>query len=264
MVPGEGDLARPREVEVVLLEVVHLGRVGAEEPGARHDLRLHQRRRDHRGEPVLDGLGDGQVQQRQFQPGPDAGEEVEPRPRDLGAALGVDGPEQLAQFEVVAPGVQALGQLRAGADLLEHDEVVLAPGRDAVLDDVGDEAQGGVELLADGGLLGVRGLDPLGEFLDPREELLLLLALGRRDVLAAGLLLGPQLLELRDGRAAAGVEVQGAVDGTLVLAAGPLAGADGVRFVPEESQVDHATTLTGPPPPDRPSSRPAALPGGAR
>ena len=120
---ASGDLRRTDEVEVVGVDPVDLGRVRAEEAGALHRLRLHQRRHDHLGQPVLGGLGHREVDQGQLQLGADPGEEVEPGAGDLGAALGVDRPEQLAQLDVVAHRLRVVGH---GADPLQHDGVVLA------------------------------------------------------------------------------------------------------------------------------------------
>ena len=48
VVAGQRHLGGADEVQVVGLEAVDLVGVRAEEPGARHDLRPHQHRRDHR------------------------------------------------------------------------------------------------------------------------------------------------------------------------------------------------------------------------
>ena len=67
-----------------------------------------------------------QLGERELELGADAGEVVEPCAADLGAALGVDGAEQLAELEVVAR-LEALGrEVARRADGVEHDEVVLA------------------------------------------------------------------------------------------------------------------------------------------
>ena len=116
MVAGERDLGGAGEVEVVGLEPVDLVGVRVEEPGAGHDLGLDQGRGDHRGEAGLDRLGDRHVEQRQLEPGADAGEEVEPRAADLGAALHVDGAEALAELEVVARLEALGGEVAGGAD----------------------------------------------------------------------------------------------------------------------------------------------------
>ena len=69
---------------------------------------------------------------------PTPGQEVEPRAGHLGAALDVDGAEQLAELQVV---LRRRSRSSGGvADLSQHDVVVLAAGRRAVLDDVGHRA----------------------------------------------------------------------------------------------------------------------------
>ena len=74
----------------------------AEEAGARHDVGAHQRRRDERREARLERALEAEVHERDLEPRADALEEVEARAADLGAALHVDGVEQLAELEVVA------------------------------------------------------------------------------------------------------------------------------------------------------------------
>ena len=86
----------------------------------------------------------GHCEQRKLELGTDTGEEVEARARDLGAALGVNRAEELADLEMVAYGVRS----RTLTNLAEHDVVVLAACRDAVLDDVVDRAE---QLLQLGG-----------------------------------------------------------------------------------------------------------------
>lgn len=102
MIAGQRHLRGADEVQVVLLvEVIDLVGVGAEESGAAHDLRAHQHRRDHQREAVGGGLLCGHGEQAELQQCALTGEEVEPRPRHLRAALHVDQTERLAEFEVV-------------------------------------------------------------------------------------------------------------------------------------------------------------------
>ena len=123
------------EVHVLALDPVDVvGRL-AEEAGAVHRPRLDHRRRDHLGEAVLAGVLVGEVDQRELELGADAGEEVEPRARHLGAALDVDGAEDPAELDVVA---RLEVELARRADRLEHREVVLATGRRLVGGQVGD------------------------------------------------------------------------------------------------------------------------------
>jgi len=140
--------------------------VRPEEAGALHDLGLDECGRDDGDEARRAGLLHREVHQRQLELRPDAGEEVEARAADLGAALGVDGPEFCADLGVVA----RLLDRRDGADGLEDHEVVLPAGRDAVLDDVRDGevrgAQGGIGLR----LVGFGGLDLVGQMLCPAQQ----------------------------------------------------------------------------------------------
>ena len=164
---GERHLGGADEVEVVALDPVDLLVVLAQEAGALHRLRLDQRGSDDRGEagghrPADRQLGEGELEQRAR-----TGEEVEPRPGHLGAALHVDRAEQLADLEVVAHREVVAGHLADGAD---RDRVVLAAGRHLVGDDVRDRqvdlAERGVglaQLLL--GLLHL-GREGLGPFQD--------------------------------------------------------------------------------------------------
>src|SRR5680860_1280563 len=164
VVPRERHLRRPDQVQVVGLEPVHLLGVGAEEPGTRHHLGPHQRRRDHRREARLDGACHGHVEQGQLQPGPDAGEEVEAGARHLRAPGHVDRAQRLPQREVVAR-LEREGCPRA--DLAQHGEVLLAAGRDAGRHHVRDPPHQGVELCR--GVVGqsLSGLHALGQPLGP-------------------------------------------------------------------------------------------------
>ena len=103
-----------------------------EEPGAGHDLGPTSVGVIIGVKPAVDRLGDRQVEQRQLEQGADAGEEVEPRPADLGAALHVDRAEHLAEREVVTRLEALRGEVPRRADGLEDDVVVLAADRHAV------------------------------------------------------------------------------------------------------------------------------------
>ena len=102
MVARERDLARAGEVEVVGGQVVDLVGVLAEEPGAAHDLRAHQRRGDQRDEAGRERAVERETHQGELQTCADAAQEVEARAGDLDAARDVDGAEHLAQLDVVA------------------------------------------------------------------------------------------------------------------------------------------------------------------
>ena len=115
--------------------------------------------------PCCDGLLHREVEQRELQQRPVALEVEEAGAGHLGAALDVDGAEQLAQLEVVARR-EALGREVAWrADLLEDGEVLLAADGGLEVDEVRhlqpelvDDVAGGV-----GRALGV--LDLVGECL---------------------------------------------------------------------------------------------------
>ena len=196
--------------------------------------------RDHRGEPVLDGLRDAHVEQGQLEPGADPGEEVEPRAADLGAALHVDRGERLPEGQVV---LRLEVELRHRPDRLEHGVVVLATDRHAVLDDVADLADQVAEQHLRRVGVGLQRLDPRRQLLGLREQGLLLLALGLRDLLAHRLLLGAQLLELGQRGTVRLLGGEDRVDDPLVLTAGALAGADAVRVLTQELDVDHRASL---------------------
>src|SRR5690606_8439317 len=90
VVPGERDLARAGEIEVVGRQVVHLVRVLAEEARAAHDLRPDERRRDERGEARLDSDLETEPEEGELEPSAPAAQEVEARARDLRPARDVD------------------------------------------------------------------------------------------------------------------------------------------------------------------------------
>lgn len=52
VIPGDGHLRSANQIEVVLLEVVHLIGVCTQKSRAAHDFRLNQYRRDQQGEAV--------------------------------------------------------------------------------------------------------------------------------------------------------------------------------------------------------------------
>ena len=102
VVAGERNLARAGEVKLVGWQVVDLVGVLAEKPGAVHDLRPHQRRRDERRESGRERTVERQVHQRDLEAGADAAQKVEPGSGDLGAASHVNGAEQFAELKMVA------------------------------------------------------------------------------------------------------------------------------------------------------------------
>ncbi len=193
--------------------------------------------------PAATALSMAQLEQGELQPGAHAGEEVEAGAGDLGAAVGVDGPEPFAEREVVQRLEPLGGEVARGADLAQDHVVLLPAGRRPRLDDVVDPAHGGLELVARGVHLALQGLDAVGELARVRQQTVPLLALGTRDLLAEGLLLCARALELGERRAPPLVGREHGVDQALVGSPGALAGADGVRILTEVAQVDHVLRL---------------------
>ena len=141
-------------------------------------------------------------------------------------------------------GLEALGrEVTGGADLLEHHEVVLASRRRAV-GDIAELGHQGVEVHLRGAGGSIEFLDAGREVLDPREDGLLLVALGPGDVLPDRLLLRAGRLEVGETGPPGLVGREDRVDQALVLAPGALAGADEVGLVTQEADVDHGASLS--------------------
>ena len=87
--------------------------------------------------PASTAWSTAMFEQRELELRTDPGQVVEARPGHLRPAHGVDGAEALAELEVVARREALGGEVARRADVLEHDVVGLAAGRDAGLDDVG-------------------------------------------------------------------------------------------------------------------------------
>ncbi len=215
---GQRHLGGADEVHVVLGEVVDLLCVGAEEPGARHDLRPYQHRRDHQRETVVDGHPYRELEQAELEQRPGAGEEVEAGTGHLRAAFHVDQPQRLPQLEVVLRIVDR----RRLAHGVEDPEIVLAAGGDTVDDDVGDRHVRGGEAVLRLGLGGLGRLDLLRQLLGRGQQPGTLFGHGLAHQLAGGLLLGAQVVGGRDGRAPRGVRLGERVDERRVLAPGLL------------------------------------------
>ena len=173
----------------------------------------------------------------------DAGEEVEPGAGDLGAALGVDRPSSSPSSRWSRTGSGVVGHV---ADLLQHDGVVLAAGRHAVGDDVGDGPVRG------------RGRPRRPRPARPRRpgrrrpapwparsSASPLLAGGPRHLLGDRLLLGAQRVGGGHRRAPPLVRGEQGVDQRRVVAAGALRGADPVGVVRSSLEVDHPSQGTG-------------------
>ena len=219
VIPGERDLARPRQIEVVGREVVDLIRVRAEEAGAGHDLGPHERRRDERLEARLDRRVEAEAHERELEPRAPAAQEVEARSRDLGAAGDVDRAGELADLDVVAR--REVECVRA-ADLADERPVVLAAGGDPVDHDVADPRDDRVERRLGIACRLLGRLDSRSEVLRLRDERRLLLLRRLRDELGMRVLLGPQRLERGERRAARRIRLDRVVDEAHLVSAGHL------------------------------------------
>ena len=239
MVGGQRDLGGADQVQVVLLQVVDVVGGLAEEAGALHRGRTHQRRRDHRREAPLGRLRHGQVQQRDLQLRAGPGEEVEAGAGHLRPTLHVDRGQALGDLDVVLRLESLGGEVARGADGLEHVEVVLAAGRDAVDDQVRELLE---QLLEAGSGLVHRDLGRLHlrrELLRPRQHGGLLVPLGPGHLLAEVLLLCAQGLEVDDRRAARLVRRDQLVDQFGRFAARRLGAPDSVGVGTQQLRVDH-------------------------
>ncbi len=114
-------------------------------------------------------------------------------------------------------------------DSVEYHEVVLAAGGDSVDDHVRDRHMRGGESLFGLGLLGLGGLDLLGECLGLFQQGRSLVRRCLSDLLADGLLLGAQVVTGRHRGPPCGVGFQQRIDEPLVFATGTLRCAHRVR-----------------------------------
>jgi hypothetical protein len=241
VVGGERHLRGADQIEVVRLQPVDLAGVGTQEAGALHGGRLDQHRGDHRREAVLGRVRQCQLQQAELQQRTHPGQVVEPRARHLRAPLDVDRAEQLTQRQVVAGGVDR----GPGADLAQHHEVLLAAVRRALLHQVRYGQVGHSERAVG---LGGRRLGDLhlrGELLGTGDQRGLLFAGGLGQPLRELLLLGAQRLEPLHRLAAGGIGPRQRVDHPGGFATRQLAGPQGIRVVTQQSQVNHAGSLSG-------------------
>ncbi len=183
------------------------------------------------------------LSKRQLELGPLAGQVVEPGAGDLRPPLHVDRAEQRAELEVIL-GLEALGgEVPRRAVGLQHHVVVLPTEGDVGEHQIADLAEHLVEGQRDLALGGVGLLDQISQLLGPPDELVALLALSSGDLLAQTLLLGPQLLILRDRVAPGLVGGHQVVDQRLGLAPGALGRADPVGIAAEDLWVDHRASL---------------------
>ncbi len=240
VVPGQGHLARADEIEVVLLEVVDLVGVLPEEAGAAHHLGTNHRGWDERDEAGLQGAIEREHHEGELESCADAGQEVEAAARHLRAALHVDRREHLTELQVIARREVEHGGLAVGA---QRDEVVFAPRRNPLDDDVLDLRHGRIGCLFGGGH-GVLGrLDPLAELLRLGDErgLLVLRRLGH--ALAVGVLRGAQLLEGGDRGPAVAVGGYRLVDRGARLPSCLLRALDQLWILAEEDGIDHLSSV---------------------
>jgi len=132
---------------------------------------------------------------------------------------------------------------RRCADFAQRREVLLAAGRDAVDDRIGDRASS----LREVGLGIRRGLreflDANGERLRLGEESGLLVALRLRDLLAEGLLRRAQILALRDGGTPRCVGRESRIHQLDGLSSRRLRNPEKSGIVTEQLGVDHRSSL---------------------
>src|SRR5690606_30917548 len=138
VVASKRNLTGSDKVQVVVVQVVDLVGVLAEESGALHDVRAHQSRGDERHETVFEGGVERVRHQRDLETRADTLEEVEACARNLRAAFHIDRAEQFTELKVVAGGKVKGGNF---ADVAKHNEVFFAAGRYTVNDDVFDAAE---------------------------------------------------------------------------------------------------------------------------
>src|SRR5690606_12697928 len=91
---------------------------------------------------------------------------------------------------------------------------------------------------------GLRLLDRVGKLLGLGEQRVLLLPFRPGDLLAQRLLLGPELLELREGRAPRLVSGKDLVDDGLALASSALRGTQPVGVLSDHTHVEHTASVS--------------------
>ena len=209
---------------------------------------------------MRDRLLHGEVEQRELQQRAVALQVEEAGTGDLGAALDVDGAEQLAELEVVARLEALRREVARGAHFLQDGEVLLAADRRLEVDEVRDLQPQRIDLLA--GLISrlLRSLDLLGQLLGLGHERVQLLlsrcaggvvrcllegALQRADLLAQHLLLVAQLVEGRLRLALGDVGRDEVVDEFHALPAATLGLADPVGVGSQDGGIDHGLSLGG-------------------
>ena len=122
--PGQRDLGRARQVQVVPLDAVDVDLVRRQEAGSVHRLLADEHRRQHGDETLLDESVEREAVERQLHQRevPDAIDE--PGAGEPCGALGVDPTELLGEVEVVERVEGEVARLAPAADL---DRVLLVP-----------------------------------------------------------------------------------------------------------------------------------------
>src|SRR5512133_373834 len=216
----------------------------AEEAGALHRLRLHQRRRDERNEAVSDRSAHRQVDQGQLKLGSLAGEVVEARTRDLGAALDIDRAKQLAELKMIF-GLKTLrSEIPRRTQGLQHHIVILTARRYVIEDQISNLTQHLVESDADLVLCRLGLLDHVRELFAAAQQRRTVLTEGLRHSLAKCLLLGPELFELGNCVATRLVSLDQVINQRHRLAASPLGGTYPVWIEAEHLDINHRASLT--------------------
>jgi len=239
MVGGQRHLGGADQVHVVALQAVDILCGLAEEAGAFHCARLDQGRGNHRPEAPFEGLAQGVLDERELQQRSGAGQEVEPRAGDLGAALHVDAADDLADLQMIAH-LDALGlEVARSAVGLDDVQIILTAGRHTVDDDIAEA----LHHLREAGLGGVhlklKRLDLAGQLLGASQQRSLLVPLGTRHLRAQRLLLGAGGLESTDRGAARLVGFNRGVHQLHGLSTSPLRTAKTVGIGAQHLWVDH-------------------------
>ncbi len=207
-------------------------------------LRADQRRGQHRREAGLGGLRDRRVDQRELQQRADAGEVVEARAGDLGAALDVDRAEQLRRAPggpwARSPRPRSRGSCRASPGRRSPPR-----RRRARRGARGCRAGAAARWVsaAASSCSASAALTSAASSLGLLQQLGLLVARGLGDQLAERLLLGAQFVEADAGRPAPLVGGEEGVDERDVLSTGALRRAHTVGVLTEQAKVNHPSRL---------------------
>ena len=173
VVRRQRDLRGPDQVEVVGLHPVDLGACAPRKPVPSIASGLTSAGTIIGVSPCAVACAIAEVDERELQLRADPGEEVEPGAGDLGAALGVDGPVQLAELDVVADRLRVVADRRRPAPA-RPSRPRRRPGRRPRRR--WDRPVRGPDRLVRGGLLGLGRPHLVGQSLGPAQQLLALLA----------------------------------------------------------------------------------------